>query len=558
MAKISTRYVCQSCGYNAPRWIGKCPECGAFNTFAEEKVAPTPRGASSFAPSTSRGVYRGTSVSRPQSLSATSSSQRARLSTDIPEFDRVLGGGLVPGSLVLIGGDPGIGKSTLLLEAAVRLAAKHGIGIYASGEESAEQIRLRADRLGLRSDNLLLLAETDLSVIESHIRDVKPSFAILDSVQTVSHPALDSAAGTLTQVREVATAMQRVAKEDGVPVFLVGHVNKEGNLAGPRALEHIVDAVLQLEGDENYNFRILRATKNRFGSTNEMGVFEMTERGMEGVSNPSELFLSERQSQSPGSVVVATVEGSRPLLVEVQALCAPSYFTSPRRTVTGADFNRVNVALAVIEKRLGMRLGDMDVYVNVVGGIRVLEPALDLGIALAVISSLHDAPLPPDVCVFGEVGLAGEVRAVSHADRRAMEAERLGFKKCVLPRVSAQKLSAKDGLKLVAAATLHDAVESLLPQVLEGRRRTKNDSPQSKKNESAPRALQARDGEGRSASRLSNQPVSSTRLSNNRSKNDLNKNGNHENSYSEDDTEDFSRSIYERDDENGANWLDNS
>ena len=472
MARISTRYVCQSCGYEAPRWVGKCPECAAFNTFAEEKVTPVPRGATSRAPSPTSSTRSG-SLSRPQALSATGVSQRARLSTDVPELDRVLGGGLVPGSLVLIGGDPGIGKSTLLLEAAVRLAAKHGIGIYASGEESAEQIRLRADRLGLHSDNLLLLAETDLSVIESHIRDAKPAFAILDSVQTVSHPALDSAPGTLTQVREVATAMQRVAKEGGVPVFLVGHVNKEGNLAGPRALEHIVDAVLQLEGDENYNFRILRATKNRFGSTNEMGVFEMTERGMESVQNPSELFLSERQSQSPGSVVVATVEGSRPLLVEVQALCAPSYFTSPRRTVTGADFNRVNVALAVIEKRLGMRLGDMDVYVNVVGGVRVVEPALDLGIALAVISSLHDAPVPPDVCVFGEVGLAGEVRAVSHGDRRAMEAARLGFNRCVLPRASAQKLSAKDGLKLTGVATLHDAVESLLPQVLGGKRRTK-------------------------------------------------------------------------------------
>lgn len=473
MARISTRYVCQSCGYEAPRWVGKCPECAAFNTFAEEKVTPIPRGAAS-SRSGSTSSTRSANLSRPQSLSATSSSQRARLSTQIPEFDRVLGGGLVPGSLVLIGGDPGIGKSTLLLEAAVRLAQMYGTGIYASGEESAEQIRLRADRLGLVSDDLLLLAETDLSVIESQIQDLKPSFAILDSVQTVSHPALDSAAGTLTQVREVATAMQRAAKEDGVPIFLVGHVNKEGNLAGPRALEHIVDCVLQLEGDENYNFRILRATKNRFGSTNEMGVFEMTERGMESVSNPSELFLSERQSQSPGSVVVATVEGSRPLLVEVQALCAPSYFTSPRRTVTGADFNRVNVVLAVIEKRLGMRLGDMDVYVNVVGGVRVLEPALDLGIALAVISSLHDVPLPPDVVVFGEIGLAGEVRTVSHADRRAIEAGRLGFSQCVLPRVSAEKLSAKEGLELVAASTLHDAVEALLPQVLGGKRRTKS------------------------------------------------------------------------------------
>jgi DNA repair protein RadA/Sms len=388
--------------------------------------------------------------------------------TGIGEFDRVLGGGVVCGSLVLIGGDPGIGKSTLLLEAAVRLASAQGSGLYISGEESAEQIRLRAERLQLSSDDLMLVSETDLAVIESYIRDAKPAFAIVDSIQTVAHPGLDSAPGTLTQVREGATAMQRLAKDLGVAIFLVGHVNKEGNLAGPRALEHIVDAVLQLEGDEHYNFRILRATKNRFGSTNELGVFEMTEDGMSGVENPSQLFLSERQTSAPGSAVVATVEGSRPLVVEVQALCAPSYFTSPRRTVTGADFNRVNVVLAVIEKRLGMRLGDMDVYVNVVGGVRVHEPAMDLGIALAVISSLHDVPVPADACVFGEVGLAGEVRAVSHSDRRATEATRLGFGRCVMPRAGVQKLAVdKSGdARLQGVATLHDAVQALLPEAL--------------------------------------------------------------------------------------------
>ena len=468
MARISTRYVCQSCGFESSKWIGKCPECASFGTFAEEKSTPIPRGATR-AVATSRAATsstRSSALSRPQSLTQIQTTSRERLDTGVPELNRVLGGGLVGGSLVLIGGDPGIGKSTLLLEAAVHLSEKYGSGLYASGEESAEQIRLRADRLGLVSDNLLLMAETDLSVIESQIRDQNPAFAIVDSVQTVSHPALDSSPGTLTQVREVATAMQRVAKEGGVPVFLVGHVNKEGNLAGPRALEHIVDCVLQLEGDENYDFRILRATKNRFGSTNEMGVFEMTEAGMRSVENPSELFLSERQTQSPGSVVVATVEGSRPLLVEVQALCAPSYLANPRRTVTGADFNRVNVVLAVIEKRLGLRLGDMDVFVNVVGGIRVLEPALDLGIALAVISSLKDVAVPPEACVFGEIGLAGEVRAVSHAERRANEAARLGFERCVMPRLSASKLGAHAGLETLGAASLQDAVQCLLPEAL--------------------------------------------------------------------------------------------
>jgi len=466
MAKISTKYVCQSCGYDAPRWMGKCPDCGGFNTFAEERVAPTPR-ASLGGASAARAASASASWSKPQTLSQIGAALPPRILTGVSEFDRVLGGGVVPGSLVLIGGDPGIGKSTLLIEAAVRLAQSQGSGLYLSGEESVAQISLRAERLGLVSNDLMLASETDLMAIESHIRDTRPSFAVVDSIQTVAHPGLDSAPGTLTQVREAATSLQRLAKDNGVAIFIVGHVNKEGNLAGPRALEHIVDTVLQLEGDEHGQFRILRATKNRFGSTNELGVFEMTERGMESVENPSQLFLSERQSNAPGSVVVATVEGARPLLVEVQALCAPSYFTSPRRTVTGADFNRVNVVLAVIEKRLNMRLGDMDVYVNVVGGVRVTEPALDLGIALAVISGLRDMPVPPDSCVFGEIGLAGEVRAVSHAERRAIEAARLGFERCVLPRTGLQKLShLKNEVQLHGIVTLRAAVDALLPGAL--------------------------------------------------------------------------------------------
>jgi len=448
--------------------MGKCPECSSFNTFAEEKVAAAPK---SNAKTTITGFTSGATGGKPQKLSGVSTVRCERLLTGLSELDRVLGGGLVAGSLVLIGGAPGIGKSTLLLEAAVRLAERYQNGLYVSGEESAEQIRLRADRLALTSDHLLLLAETDLSLIEAQIRSEKPAFAIIDSIQTVANPALDSAPGTLTQVREGASTMQRIAKESGTAIFLVGHVNKEGNMAGPRALEHIVDAVLQLEGEEHHNFRILRALKNRFGSTNELGVFAMTQSGMECVDNPSQLFLSERQSASPGSCVVATVEGSRPLLVEVQALCAPSYFTSPRRTVTGAEFNRVNVALAVIEKRPNMRLGDMDVYVNVVGGVRISEPALDLGIALAVISSLHDVPLPRDICVFGEVGLGGEVRAVNHADRRALEAARLGFARCIVPLAALQKLPAHltevgGQTQLHGTATLHDAVQHALPEAL--------------------------------------------------------------------------------------------
>lgn len=469
MPKITTKFVCQTCGYEAPRWLGKCPDCGGFSTFAEEKVAPAPRAGLGGA-SAARAVASALGAARPQTLGSVRAQKFERISTGIGELDRVLGGGVVPGALMLIGGDPGIGKSTLLIEAAVRLAASQGSGLYLSGEESVAQISMRAERLNLQSEALLLASETDLLNIEGHIRDQKPAFAVIDSIQTVAHPALDSAPGTLTQVREAATLFQRLAKELGVAIFLVGHVNKEGNLAGPRALEHIVDTVLQLEGDEHGQYRLLRAAKNRFGSTNELGVFEMTESGMESVENPSQLFLAQRQSNAPGSVVVATVEGARPLLVEVQALCAPSYFTSPRRTVTGADFNRVAVVLAVIEKRLGLRLGDMDVYVNVVGGVRVTEPALDLGIALAVVSSLRDLPCPSEACVFGEIGLAGEVRAVTHGERRAQEAARLGFARCIVPQSGANRLKGLDA-QASGIASVREAVELLLPSALDGGRR---------------------------------------------------------------------------------------
>ena len=473
MAKITTKYVCQACGFDSPRWMGKCPECAAFNTFAEEKVAVISGSAAKNAAKVSSFNSRNASAPSgrmgPQSLSDVEANKAGRMTTGVSEFDRVLGGGVVPGSLVLIGGSPGIGKSTLLIEAAVRLAQLQGSGLYVSGEESAEQIKLRADRLGLKSDKLLLAAETDLLEIENFIRSKKPAFAVIDSIQTTAHSGLDSAPGTLTQVRESATVLQRVAKDEGVAIFLVGHVNKEGNLAGPRALEHIVDAVLQLEGDEHGQYRLLRAAKNRFGSTNELGVFEMTESGMKSVDNPSQLFLSERQNNAPGSVVVATVEGARPLLVEVQALCAPSYFSSPRRTVTGADFNRVLVALAVIEKRLNLRLGDMDVYINVAGGVRVTEPAMDLGIALAIVSSVRDMPVPAGAVVFGEVGLAGELRAVSHAERRVMEASRLGFDQCVMPQSVAARINHKEnGMQISGASTLQAAVEAVLPGALRG------------------------------------------------------------------------------------------
>lgn len=472
MPKLTTRYTCQACGFQSPRWMGRCPECGAFSTFSEEKVVPAPKAGGGAARAGGGG---GTTMwsTRPQALSQIEAQRVERLSTGMPELDRVLGGGVVPGSLVLIGGDPGIGKSTLLIEAAVRLAQRHGSGLYISGEESVAQVGLRARRLGLASDELFLAAETDLLAIESYLREHKPTIAVVDSVQTVQHPGLESAPGTLTQVREAATLLQRVAKEHNVPIFLVGHVTKEGSLAGPRALEHIVDTVLQLEGDEHTAFRVLRAIKNRFGSTNELGVFEMTEGGMESVENPSQLFLSQRMEDgafaAPGSAVAAVVEGARPLLVEVQALCAPSYFAAPRRVVTGADYNRVLVVLAVIEKRLGLRLGDMDVYINVAGGVRVSEPALDLAIALAVVSSLRDTGLPRALCAFGEIGLAGEVRAVGHAERRAGEAARLGFADCCLPLPGLNRLrDLKGDLNLHGVKTLQEAVEQWLPAALRG------------------------------------------------------------------------------------------
>lgn len=464
MAKISTRYTCQACGYSSSKWLGRCPECSAFSTFSEERVVPPSKKEMVAARAAAVGNLWST---KPQALGEVEEATAQRMTTGMAELDRVLGGGLVPGSLVLIGGDPGIGKSTLLIEAAVRLADLHGSGLYVSGEESVGQVGMRARRLGLGGSALLVAAESDLTAIESHIRELKPVMVVVDSIQTVHHPGLESAPGTITQVREAASLLQRLAKELNVAIFLVGHVTKEGNLAGPRALEHIVDAVLQLEGEEHTPYRILRAAKNRFGSTNELGVFEMTEAGMLSVDNPSQLFLSQRQEASPGSAVAAVVEGARPLLVEVQALCAPSYFAAPRRVVTGADYNRVLVVLAVIEKRLGLRLGDMDVYINVAGGIKVNEPALDLAVAMAVVSSLKDRPLPQTLCAFGEIGLAGEVRAVAHAERRAGEATRLGFAKCLLPAAGSERLSqGKMEISLRGVRTLHEAVEEWIPGLL--------------------------------------------------------------------------------------------
>ncbi|MCS6860088.1 MAG: DNA repair protein RadA [Abditibacteriales bacterium] len=455
MPKAKSVWVCQHCGHEAPKWLGRCPECEEFNSFVEELKTPA-----ATAPAR---LVTATTV---EPLADVQPRAQERMATGIGELDRVLGGGVVPGSVVLVGGDPGIGKSTLLLQAGVRLSQAQGKGLYVSGEESAEQIRWRADRLGLSSSSLLLVSATDLAQIEAQIDRHAPAFVIVDSIQTVSHPDLDSPPGTISQVRESAAALVKIAKSRGIPIFLVGHVNKEGAIAGPKALEHIVDTVLTLEGDSHHAFRILRAVKNRFGSTNEIGVFEMKERGMEEVENPSRLFLSERLEGAPGSAVVATMEGSRPLLVEMQALVAPTYFGTPRRLATGADYNRVCIILAVLDKRLGMHLGDMDAYVNVVGGMRITEPAADLGVALAVASSLRERAPSADTVVFGEIGLAGEVRAVSHPERRVMEAQRLGFARCVLPSSNLSHLSQSPSrtVKLVGVRTVREALDLLLAE----------------------------------------------------------------------------------------------
>jgi DNA repair protein RadA/Sms len=444
-AKPKTAFVCQSCGNQFPKWIGRCPSCQGWNTLVEERVVAPPKG---------RGNPRAPREAIP--LDDVSSDAETRISTGISEFDRVLGGGVVRGSLVLLGGDPGIGKSSLLMQASASLAER-GTVLYVSGEESATQIKLRARRFGIESHNILVLAETDLGTIIETIRRVHPIFTVIDSIQTMSSEEIGSAAGGVSQLRECAARLLDVAKGDDVPIFLVGHVTKEGAVAGPRVLEHIVDAVLYLEGERFHSFRILRGAKNRFGSTDEVGVFEMAENGLREVANPSEVFLEERTKGIAGSVIVPTVEGTRPLLVEIQALVTPTSFGLPRRTVSGTDPQRLAVLLAVLAKRAGIGLGQHDVYVNLVGGLRVREPAADLGVAVALASALRDKPADPRTVFVGELGLGGELRRVQRLSARLKEAQRLGFTRAVVPQASLADLNGT-GLEVVGAASLRDAL----------------------------------------------------------------------------------------------------
>jgi len=444
MRRQKVSYQCQGCGYSSLKWLGKCPDCGAWNSFVEEE---TPSGLVA------------QRMASPVHLSEISPISGRRTSTGIKEFDRTLGGGVVMGSVVLIGGDPGIGKSTLVLQALDGLSAL-GKVLYVSGEESPEQVKLRAERLGVMSESIILLPETSLEGILSVIEQIKPMVLVIDSIQTIFSLDLSSAPGSVSQIRECATRLMFLAKRHNIPLFLIGHVTKEGAIAGPKVLEHIVDTVLYFEGDRGSPFRILRAVKNRFGSTNEIGVFEMTARGLKEVDNPSQLFLSERPNSVPGSVVTVTLEGTRPLLVEVQALVTTSGLGVPRRTAIGVDYNRVNLLIAVLEKRLSMHLENMDVFVNVVGGLRIDEPAVDMGVIGAIASSFKNTPVESGVFTFGEIGLSGELRPVSQAEARLKEAVKVGFKRAVIPLGNARTLKAHD-MEIIGTGSLEEALQIL-------------------------------------------------------------------------------------------------
>lgn len=453
MAKGRTKaiYICQQCGAQSLKWVGRCPDCGEWNSMVETVES---RGSS---PPSSITTPR----AKPQRLSEVPAEGFQRLQVPMAEFSRVLGGGIVPGSTVLIAGDPGIGKSTLLLQVAAVLSETLGKVLYVSGEESAPQIKIRAERLGISTEDLYLLTETDMDVIVDHIYQLAPRLVVVDSIQAVHVPELTSAAGNISQVRESTARLLNVAKGEGVPVFIVGHVTKQGAIAGPRVLEHMVDTVLYLEGERFHSYRLLRTVKNRFGSTDELGVFEMSGQGMLEVPNPSEAFLSER-SEGTGSAIAVTLEGTRPLLVEIQALSSTTSFGLPRRTANGIDFNRLLLLVAVLSKRMGLRLHDQDVFVNVVGGLRINEPAVDLSVAVAIASSFRDVPVAHDLAIVGEIGLSGELRSVSQPMKRLNEAARLGFKRCLLPRSVRVSKDRPAELEVVKARSLREALDVAL------------------------------------------------------------------------------------------------
>ena len=451
--KQKTTFFCKECGFESPKWLGQCPGCKEWDSFVEEPVVKTAAGRS----------VTVTEHREPSKLSEIVTNDEVRTLTGIGELDRVLGGGIVTGSLVLVGGDPGIGKSTLLLQMCKQLAEAGKDVLYVSGEESVKQIKMRADRLGTFQKELFLLSETDLDIVTEVIGRKKPEIVIIDSIQTMYREEIGSAPGSVSQVRETTSTLMRLAKSLPVSIFIVGHVTKEGVVAGPRVLEHMVDTVLYFEGDGGASYRFLRGVKNRFGSTDEIGVFEMRGNGLVEVPNPSEYMLAGKPKQAPGSIVVCSIEGTRPILIEVQALVCQTNFNMPRRTSTGTDYNRVNLLMAVIEKRMGVRMGDCDAYINVAGGMRIHEPALDLGIILALLTSYRNQSLDDETICFGEVGLAGEVRAVNMAEQRVLEAAKLGVKRCILPKVNCRQLALTKeqtrGLELVGIESIHELLE---------------------------------------------------------------------------------------------------
>ncbi|MCP3924432.1 MAG: DNA repair protein RadA [Desulfobacterales bacterium] len=448
--KDKTVFYCTDCGGEFPKWMGKCPGCGSWDTLVEEKKHTT---------YTNQNSSFSKERSKPVQISEIKVCEKNRLKTDIVEFDRVLGGGLVDGSLVLIGGDPGIGKSTLMLQALHKLSSKNIKVLYVSGEESPVQIKLRSERLPEESTDLLVVSEINLEAILNLAETEKPGVLVVDSIQTVFSGEIGSAPGSVSQVREATMRLMVMAKKTGIPTLIVGHVTKDGAIAGPKIMEHMVDTVLYFEGDRNHIFRILRAVKNRFGSTNEIGVFEMRGTGLFEISNPSEIFLSERPVNVPGSIVTACMEGTRPILVEIQGLASSSSLGTPRRTVIGVDHNRVSLLVAVLEKKVGMNLAGLDIFMNVAGGVKINEPAADLGIITAIASSFLNKSIPEGMVIIGEVGLTGEVRAVSHIEKRVQEIEKMGFSKCVIPKVSLKNLTGKYKLEILTIDTLAEALE---------------------------------------------------------------------------------------------------
>jgi DNA repair protein RadA/Sms len=448
MTKQRIKYICSNCSYESLKWQGKCPNCQKWNTFSEEIVE-------------TRSKIKKLKINEQNilKLSDVKGEEDVRLETGIKEFDRVLGGGLIVGSVVLIGGDPGIGKSTLVMQAVSRINAKV---LYVTGEESPNQINLRAKRLNVNSDNILILSETDIDIITSAIDKVKPEVVIIDSIQTMHKPEYDNAPGTVTQIRESTNYLMQLAKTQNFSVILIGHVTKEGFIAGPKVLEHIVDTVLQFEGEKNYSYRILRAQKNRFGNTNEIGIFEMHENGLTEVKNPSQIFLSERNEDVTGAVVTASIEGSRPVLLEVQALVTPTNFGNPQRVTTGFDYRRLSILLAVLEKRAGLRLSAHNVFLNIAGGIKIDEPAIDLAVCTAIASSLKNSAAKHNYVVLGEVGLGGEIRSVSHVEKRIQEAEKLGFDNIILPQNNLKTLKGKTKIRLISVENISEAIQKIL------------------------------------------------------------------------------------------------